>query len=69
MKTIDDVQMPRSEELKSEAIRVLLDKLGPAKTAVLIRDYFSKTTDYLKLKDKLFENATVESLVREIQVR
>jgi hypothetical protein len=67
MNMIDTVELGEFEAIKHEAMEALLRQLGPAKTAIVIRDLFAQKTDYLKLKDELWSGGTVKELAQKIQ--
>lgn len=65
--TTKTIIIPKSEEVKSEAIEMMLKQLGIAKTAFFIRETMSQKVDYLKVKEKLFEKKTSSDLYKEIK--
>ncbi len=67
MKELSEINLPDAEDLKVEAIKTLFDKLGLDKTAALMQGYFLRKSDYVKLKQELFKEATVESLAHAIK--
>ncbi len=67
MKTKEKISVPIFQDLRAEAIRLLLKELGVAKTAFFIRNNFSSPIDYLELKDRLFADQTVEQIYEDIQ--
>lgn len=65
--TTKTIIIPKSEEVKSEAIEMMLKQLGIAKAAFFIRETMSQKVDYLKVKEKLFEKKTSSDLYKEIK--
>ena len=61
------ITMPTAEEVRIEAVSLLIDKLGVAKAAMIIREKFSDKTDYLLIKEELFESKKVEDIYLDIQ--
>ncbi|MBA3923026.1 MAG: hypothetical protein H0X31_15555 [Nostocaceae cyanobacterium] len=57
---------PRSNDVRYEAINALIKRLGIAKTAFFIREMMSQPVDYLKVKDRLFENMAFADICSEI---
>ena len=55
MIALNAITMPTAEEVRIEAVSLLIDKLGVAKVAMIIIEQFSDKTDYLLIKEKLFE--------------
>ena len=59
--------IPKSDEIRSEAIETILERLGIAKAAFFIRETMSQKVDYLKLKDRLFAGKISSELYDEIK--
>ncbi|MBA3923597.1 MAG: hypothetical protein H0X31_18640 [Nostocaceae cyanobacterium] len=59
--------MSNSDDIRCEAISALIERLGIAKTAFYIRETMSQPVDYLKLKEQLFGEMTVDDICSEIQ--
>jgi hypothetical protein len=59
--------IPKSDEIRSEAIETIIERLGIAKAAFFIRETMSQKLDYLKLKDRLFAGKTSSDLYGEIK--
>jgi hypothetical protein len=49
-----------------EAEAVLMERLGPAKTARFFATWCQGTGDYLKMREKLFSGETVDTLYDKI---
>ncbi len=65
--TTKTIIIPKSEEVKSEAIETIIKQLGIAKAAFFIRETMSQKVDYLRVKEKLFGKKTSSDLYREIK--
>jgi hypothetical protein len=62
-----NIQIPKQQEVMSDAMQVLWQHLPPSKVALVISMWFSEDGDYLKVRDELFAGETVESLASKIQ--
>ena len=60
------VILPTIQEIRIEAINVLIQNLGLAKTTMFLRENFSGKTDYLKIKEDLFSKSTVEDIYNDM---
>lgn len=69
MAILDEIRIPKSPDVESEAVALLVAQLGAAKTAVFLRDHFSRDTDYLDFKSANFNTDTVDNLARKIKAR
>jgi hypothetical protein len=61
------LSVPKSDEVRCEAIEALVERLGIGKAAFFIRETMSQPVDYLKVKDQLFGDMTVADICSEIQ--
>lgn len=68
MDTKEKISLPVFQDLRVEAINILLKELGIAKTAFFIRSNFSSQIDYLALKEELFADKTIEKIYEDIQM-
>jgi len=59
--------VPKSDEIRSEVIETVIERLGIAKAAFFIRETMSQKADYLKLKERLFARKTSSDLYGEIK--
>jgi hypothetical protein len=60
--------LPQTNDLHREALEVLIQHMGLAKAAIFMSDTLWKPTDYLKIKDRLFADETVDSLYEKVIV-
>ena len=67
MMAVKTLTVPKSEEVRSEAIETIIERLGITKAAFFIRETMSKKVDYLKVKEKLFGEKTASELYGEIK--
>jgi hypothetical protein len=58
--------LPRTSDLHQEALQILIKNKGIAKAAILMSDTFWKPIDYLEIKDRLFEDETVDSIYEKV---
>ncbi|MCP2727869.1 hypothetical protein [Limnofasciculus baicalensis] len=68
MNTISIPTLPKSDDVRHEAIAVLIDRLGIAKAAIFLGDLLWQPTDYLEIKDRLFAGETIDSLNTKISI-
>lgn len=61
------LKVPRHEEIRNEAIQLLINHLGLTKSAFFIRETWSQPEDYLKMKEPLFGEQTAAELFNEIK--
>jgi hypothetical protein len=67
MLTAKKLMVPSSEEVRSEAVQMLITRMGITKAAIFIRETLSQKMDYLKVKDKLFAGKSATKLYEEIK--
>ena len=61
------LSVPKSDEVRSEAIETIIERMGIAKAAFFVRETMSQKLDYLKLKEELFAGKTSSELYNEIK--
>jgi hypothetical protein len=59
--------IPSGEEVRSEAIQMLIKKMGITKAAIFIRENMAQKMDYLKTKEELFAGKSAAKLYEEIK--
>jgi len=62
MKTVTE---NKKQSLLADAFEVLLDNLGPEKTAELWRIFISPEDDYLKIRSRIFADKNISSIYGE----
>ncbi len=67
MLTAKKMMVPSSEEVRSEAVQMLIKRMGFTKAAIFIRENMAQKTDYLKVKEELFAGKSVAELYKEIK--
>jgi hypothetical protein len=67
MNIAEKLTIPKSREIRAEAIQVLIDRLGITKAAFFIRENLSQKEDYLKIKEDLFGKKTAAEIFGEIK--
>ena len=61
------VEVIKDQEVFEEAVEILLEHLGPAKMVRLWSNWQSGGGDYLRLRDELFGDESVEHLYEAIR--
>lgn len=61
-----NLQIPKEQDIFQEAFMILEQNLELSKVAVLLSRWQSGNGDYLKLREELFRDETVESLGEQI---
>ena len=67
MDTTKAIEIPTTNEVRIEAITLLIDNLGLAKAAIFIREQFSQKTDYLITKQKIFNEKSVDEIYANME--
>ena len=61
------INIPTEKTIIQEALQVLIEHMEPLKVARFVAACKLGEGDYLKIKDTLFANETVDSLYEQIQ--
>ena len=69
MLTAKKLMVPSSEEVRSEAVQMLIKRMGITKAAIFIRENMAQKMYYLKAKDELFAGESATKLYVEIKKR
>ena len=64
---ICNVSLPMGEDVKTEAVQTIIDRMGITSAAIFLRQTMSQSTDYLALKDKLFVKASAADIYAAIK--
>jgi hypothetical protein len=67
MPTAKKLMVPSSEEVRSEAVQMLIKQMGITKAAIFIRENMAQKIDYLKVKNELFAGKSAAKLYAEIK--
>ena len=67
MLTAKKMMVPSSEEVRSEAVQMLIKRMGITKAAIFIKENMAQKTDYLKVKEELFAEKSAAELYKEIK--
>lgn len=67
MNIAEKLTIPKSNEIRAQAIQILIDRLGISKAAFFIRENLSQKEDYLKIKEDLFGKKTATEIFGEIK--
>ena len=60
------IAMSSEQEILQEGVTVLIEHLGTSKTARFLSAWKQGAGDYLKLREKLFQGETVDTLYEKI---
>ena len=63
------VDIPEPQSIREEAFRSLIKNLGISKAAFFARECMSQKEDYVKLKDEIFANQSLDEMFQEIQLQ
>ncbi|HBE16467.1 MAG TPA: hypothetical protein DEG17_24745 [Cyanobacteria bacterium UBA11149] len=67
MKTAKTLIVPKTDEIRKEGIKVIVERMGLAGAAFFLRETMAQSVDYLELKNQLFGNMTVADIYQEIK--
>ena len=67
MATAKKIIVPSAEEVRIEALKTLIQRMGITKAAVFIRESLAQKTDYLEVKDRLFSGKTAIQCLEEMK--
>jgi len=56
------VKLTNTQQVFQEAIEILFTHLTPSKMTLLLANWQHDESNYLKIKDRLFENQTIENI-------
>ncbi len=66
MKASKNLIVPRTDEIRKQGIKVIVERMGIAGAAFFLRETMAQEVNYLDLKSQLFGNMTVADIYREI---
>lgn len=66
MKASKNLIVPRTDEIRKQGIKVIVERMGIAGAAFFLRETMAQEVNYLDLKFQLFGNMTVADIYREI---
>jgi hypothetical protein len=67
MLTSKKMIVPTSEEVRGEAVQMLIKTMGITKAAIFIRENMAQKIDCLKVKDELFARKSAVQVHEEIK--
>jgi hypothetical protein len=67
MKTAKTLIVPKTDEIRKQGIKVIVERMGLAGAAFFLRETMAQSVDYLELKNQLFGNMTVADIYQEIK--
>ena len=59
--------VPQMDSIRTEGVKVIIERLGIAQTAFFCRETMSQPIDYLELKEKIFGEKTAIEIYEEIK--
>lgn len=59
--------VPPMNSIRTESVKVIIERLGIAKAAFFCRETMSQPMDYLELKDEMFGEKTAREIYEEIK--
>ena len=69
MSALKLVDVPEPQSIREEAFRSLIKNLGISRAAFFARECMSQKEDYVKLKDEIFANQSLDEMFQEIQLQ
>ena len=66
MKVSKKLIVPKTDELRKQGIKVIVEQMGIAGAAFFLRETMAQEVNYLEIKSQLFGNMTVADIYREI---
>jgi hypothetical protein len=60
--------LPKAQDLRVEAVHTIIRGMGLTRAAFFIREAMSQPDDYLKIKQDLFADKTVEEIYEEMKM-
>ena len=64
---VNKLVVPKMSEVRVEGIKAIIEQLGIAKAAFLLRESMSQNVDYLEIKEQMFVNKTPREIYAEIK--
>ena len=66
MKASKKLIVPKTDELRKQGIKVIVEQMGIAGAAFFLRETMAQEVNYLEIKSQLFGKMTVADIYREI---
>lgn len=66
MKASRKLIVPKTDDIRRQGIKVIVERMGIAGAAFFLRETMAQEVNYLELKSQLFGNMTVADIYREI---
>lgn len=66
MKASRKLIVPKTDDIRKQAIKVIVERMGIAGAAFFLRETMAQEVNYLELKSQLFGHMTVADIYREI---
>jgi hypothetical protein len=64
---MQNITLPDVNEIRKEILSDIIKNLGIAKVGIFLRETAYQKTDYLKIKDELFKNKSIDDIYNEIK--
>ena len=63
------VSLPMGDDVKTEAVQTLIDRMGITRAAMFLRETMSQPADYVASKNKLFAQASAADIYAAIEAK
>lgn len=63
------LMVPRVDEIRTEAVQIIISRLGITKAAFFMRESMSQRVDYLEIKEDIFGKKTAKEIYSELKKR
>jgi len=67
--SMNTVILPMCGQVKTEAVQTIIENMGITKAAVFLRETMSQSTDYLVMKEKMFDKASAADVYAAIKAK
>ena len=64
---MQNIILPDVNEIRKEILSDIIKNLGITKAGIFLRETAYQKTDYLKIKDELFKNESIDDIYNEIK--
>ena len=62
-----EVIIPKYEDVKTDIFKIIFQNYSLSDFAFFIREQMFQKTDYIELKEAIFQNMTIDNIVEEIK--
>jgi hypothetical protein len=67
MRIAKENMLPRAQDVRVEAVRAIVSRMGISRAAVFIREALAQPEDYLEIKEELFGDKTAKEICEEMK--